>query len=497
MGETSRSLSNLDSSTENPEADLPICYICHCGPLDDPGAKWINPCGCRGDVKWVHEHCLRRWICEKQEGNTLRQVNCQLCGFQYRIRYPSSGVFLVFLQAVDSYLGKVCPLILCSIICGSVYWLCVTHGALTIIQIYGHECGICWMKTLEPFVLLGWLAGIPSVLIASQIFPWEEKLVKVLQKCLHPREPPTSVPPVSSRSSGRLFCYALLLPTIACGVGKLLFGNVTKNPLKRALLGGAVTVLCKSLCVIYYKYNQLSRFRNSIILNFDDTDEDPLQSLCCVRSNIWRNFSLPFTRSAFDGNELCCLRTVLCAKQELVNDLFSSTNSKKFGCEHAGCTQVFSNENEYQGHCLSTHSFKCISCTRTYPSAHLLDLHITENHDPMQTVTSFHCFVPSCPDVFPSQHDRRDHCITIHKFPSDFRYDSFCRKKQNTETCEASTSSSSSQGHTAQQLPRGGRVPSRVTFGRASRCFGRSTRTHSQPDATSASSDEPTSMDTS
>ncbi|CDW52133.1 Zinc finger protein 511 [Trichuris trichiura] len=217
-----------------------------------------------------------------------------------------------------------------------------------------------------------------------------------------------------------MFCYALLLPTIACGVGKFLFGKITTDPLKRALLGGAATILAKGVCVVYYKYNQISRSRNSIILNFDDFDEEP----CCRQvMEPKKFFYFPDSEFFKDGNELCCLRSVLCAKRELLVDNLPCAKSRQFGCEHAGCSEVIVNESDYQAHCLSNHAFKCMSCKRAYPSAHLLDLHIAENHNPMQIAPSFRCFVPSCLEVFSLQSDRRDHYITVHNFPPDFRYD--------------------------------------------------------------------------
>lgn len=79
------------------------------------------------------------------------------------------------------------------------------------------------------------------------------------------------------------------------------------------------------------------------------------------------------------------------------------------------------------------------------PSSHLLDLHVAENHDSYFAALAerkpmvinlrvcvlscltfywqFQCFLESCTLRFPTQKERKSHCIEQHKFPSDFRYD--------------------------------------------------------------------------
>lgn len=61
------------------------------------------------------------------------------------------------------------------------------------------------------------------------------------------------------------------------------------------------------------------------------------------------------------------------------------------------------------------------------PSAHLLDLHLEENHDSYfemlaKKKPSFRCFLEDCQYRFWSPSERRDHGITTHKLPSNFRF---------------------------------------------------------------------------
>lgn len=57
-----------------------------------------------------------------------------------------------------------------------------------------------------------------------------------------------------------------------------------------------------------------------------------------------------------------------------------------------------------------------------------MDLHLSEKHDSFFAVQSkakamFACYIQECEVKFMNADDRRDHCITSHKFPHNFRFD--------------------------------------------------------------------------
>lgn len=52
-----------------------------------------------------------------------------------------------------------------------------------------------------------------------------------------------------------------------------------------------------------------------------------------------------------------------------------------FPCEVPGCKEVFSSVLQFDMHYNSCHRFICCQCKKPLPSAHLLDLHISESHD--------------------------------------------------------------------------------------------------------------------
>ncbi|XP_016989814.2 protein lethal(2)k10201 [Drosophila rhopaloa] len=75
-------------------------------------------------------------------------------------------------------------------------------------------------------------------------------------------------------------------------------------------------------------------------------------------------------------------------------------------------------------------SYSCAECRRMLPTAHLLDLHITEQHDFYFAASvdrgdkpMFSCFLEECTTKFHTPRQRKDHCIIVHKFPANYRFD--------------------------------------------------------------------------
>ncbi|XP_070787816.1 zinc finger protein 511 isoform X1 [Pituophis catenifer annectens] len=102
--------------------------------------------------------------------------------------------------------------------------------------------------------------------------------------------------------------------------------------------------------------------------------------------------------------------------------------TSEFSCQIGGCSQVFNTLESYEHHYNMLHRNVCSSCKRAFPSTHLLDVHILEWHDSLFQIMAekqnmYQCLVESCPEKFKSSKDRKDHLITVHQYPSDFRFD--------------------------------------------------------------------------
>jgi len=263
------------------------CWVCFASEEDDPVAAWVHPCLCKGTTKWVHQVCIQRWVDEKQKGNNSANVVCPQCGTDYIIQFPPSGPFLRLLDAVDKLVGRLCPVVAGGVCVGSLYWTCVTYGAVTVMQVAGHNDGLILMESADPLLLLVSLPLVPLGLVLAKMVRWQEPVLNFLRSKLpHFRitkyilpafatSPQgegsfsaASIPPSSDPVSvTRTFCGALFFPTIATFLGSTLFEDV-RSPLKRAAMGGFCFVGAKGVLKIYHKQNQYIRQCKRLILDY-------------------------------------------------------------------------------------------------------------------------------------------------------------------------------------------------------------------------------------
>ena len=86
-------------------SDVKICWVCHSSENGDNSNAWINPCKCKGSVKWCHQACLRPWIQYKIDNR--RAVQCDICNYRYKIRFPPTPantiVCFVFFYAMYDF----------------------------------------------------------------------------------------------------------------------------------------------------------------------------------------------------------------------------------------------------------------------------------------------------------------------------------------------------------------------------------------------------------
>ncbi|KAH8381257.1 hypothetical protein KR093_000721 [Drosophila rubida] len=268
------------------------CWICFATDEDNRLAAWVQPCQCRGTTKWVHQSCLYRWIDEKtQKGNALRSVSCPQCQTEYIIVFPQMGKLGGALEAMDNIVKRLSPFLAAGFFVGSLYWTAVTYGAVTFLQIVGHEHGMSIMEAGDPLILLIGLPAIPVGLILGRLIRWEDALLRLIRNrgtvmrkfpfvnFIYPNlnqeeEPPTSSNPATPAlsdpvSATRIFCGALLLPTISCIVGRILFDSV-ENTLHRTLLGGLTFITVKGMLKIYLKQKQYARRKKRRIVDYTE-----------------------------------------------------------------------------------------------------------------------------------------------------------------------------------------------------------------------------------
>ncbi|XP_061589342.1 E3 ubiquitin-protein ligase MARCHF5 [Cololabis saira] len=260
------------------------CWVCFATECDDRGAEWVRPCRCKGCTKWIHQSCLQRWLDEKQKSNSGAGVNCPQCGTEYHVVFPKMGPLVYFLQQVDRALSRVSPFAAVGVVVGTVYWSAVTYGAVTVMQVVGHKKGLHVMERADPIFLLMGLPTIPVLLVLGKMVRWEEYVVRLWQRYRYfppgssgylPRSPADNIGS-DHLSVSRTLCGALIFPSIATMVGRLLFRRVSSN-LQRTVLGGIAFILIKGVLKVYFKQQQFILQASKHILDYPDGPGEGLE----------------------------------------------------------------------------------------------------------------------------------------------------------------------------------------------------------------------------
>ncbi|KAF3827762.1 hypothetical protein GH733_000997, partial [Mirounga leonina] len=182
-----------------------------------------------------------------------------------------AGPVVYVLDLADRLISKACPFAAAGIMVGSIYWTAVTYGAVTVMQVVGHKEGLDVMERADPLFLLIGLPTIPVMLILGKMIRWEDYVLRLWRKysnklqilnsifpgigCPVPRIPAEANPLADHVSATRILCGALVFPTIATIVGKLMFSSVNSN-LQRTILGGIAFVAIKGAFKVYFKQQQ-------------------------------------------------------------------------------------------------------------------------------------------------------------------------------------------------------------------------------------------------
>ncbi|RZF42563.1 hypothetical protein LSTR_LSTR001358 [Laodelphax striatellus] len=137
---------------------------------------------------------------------------------------------------------------------------------------------------------------------------------------------------------------------------------------------------------------------------------------------------------------------------------------KDFPCTIPTCRIVSHSPAQFEAHFNSCHRFICSECKKSLPSPHLLDLHLHETHSAFFSVQAdrkpmYKCFVEACDIVSLTPKERHEHCIEVHKFPHNYRFDRGTGKPGKftkfTKNTNASTSQKKPDEEMKESVPNG------------------------------------------
>ncbi|PIC22537.1 hypothetical protein B9Z55_016554 [Caenorhabditis nigoni] len=101
-------------------------------------------------------------------------------------------------------------------------------------------------------------------------------------------------------------------------------------------------------------------------------------------------------------------------------------SSSEIECSYEGCLFVASNLLEYEEH-YASHSFQCCECGTRFDTAHRLEVHHDEQHNPFFQIqvqrqpdsAHFRCLHPTCELKFSNTRTRDEHARVVHFIQGD------------------------------------------------------------------------------
>lgn len=199
------------------------------------------------------------------------------------------GLFGDVLEALDTIIRRSSPFLAAGVFVGSLYWTAVTYGAITVLQVLGHNEGLEILECTDHIFLMVALPAIPVCLVLGRMIRWEDYILRYLQNRQRKNYRLLSlILPIpedegnqqaenqvtrnnisDTLSTTRVLCGALLLPSISSLIGRMFFTNVNNN-LHRALLGGLAFIAVKGVFKIYFKQKQFVRKKQRKIVDYTE-----------------------------------------------------------------------------------------------------------------------------------------------------------------------------------------------------------------------------------
>jgi len=267
-----------------PSADLNrrcwICYACE-EDEDAPDDELVNPCGCKGSTKWVHQLCINQWIDEVQGGNASKEIRCPYCKNLFAYEFPTPPLFYRGLALVDTCYTSLCAMIVEGKIPGMLAFLAIGTGATEIFKRQLKEILLLLKEqshaTMQQLLHGMWLQfAVPTSLIIMQqhLSTLEDRIASYLSandsSTTDLRLIPGAVQETDLDGVAGIhqIVAALIFPTIAESTGNLLYSSLIANNFKRYLAGSFTYIVSRGVLKVAYKRKQLCLQRKRRVVNW-------------------------------------------------------------------------------------------------------------------------------------------------------------------------------------------------------------------------------------
>jgi len=257
-----------------------ICYACE-EDEDAPDDELVNPCGCKGSTKWVHQMCINKWIDEVQGGNASKEIRCPYCKNLFAYVFPTASFFYRALATIDTCYTHFCKTVSEGQIVGMLSFAAIASGAAEVFKKQlKHllpllkDCDHGSVQQLIYGALLQFAVPTSLIIMQQHLSSLEDRLAASISSSdssttdLRILEAPLQDADLDGANGINQIVAALIFPMVSESLGSLLYGSIIKSKFHCYLAGSLTYIFGRGLVKIVYKRKQLSLQRKRRVLNW-------------------------------------------------------------------------------------------------------------------------------------------------------------------------------------------------------------------------------------
>jgi len=259
------------------------CWICYTYEDDEdaPDDELVNPCGCKGSTKWVHQICINQWIDQVQDGNASKDIQCRYCRTFFAYEFPTPSLFYRSLNCIDACYTAFCNTIIEGRMWSMLVFAAMASGATSIFkqqikELFSllKENSSSMVQQLVLGICLQLVVPTSLIMLEQHLSSLEDRISRALSSndsSTNIRAIPPGPPPGEPNAEGvdgfHQIIAALLFPLVADSVGNVLYSSLISNSFRRYLAGSFTFVICRGILKTVYKRKQLDLQRKRRVKN--------------------------------------------------------------------------------------------------------------------------------------------------------------------------------------------------------------------------------------
>ncbi|XP_037928152.1 E3 ubiquitin-protein ligase MARCHF5-like [Teleopsis dalmanni] len=265
------------------------CRICFDSADNNDEGTFIHPCKCKGDTKWVHQDCLKKWELYKVKADIDNKLCCEICQTPYMILEPKRSLISKLIIPIEHVyyrmcaffsdvnnnasltdkISIVCLIILCLVLSQykEINTIATLFFKMAAVQSLMALCIYIEMINYDEVLLFGlskieWINNSAAFQSFLHMQYGYESGIPIKTVLLNTCQAPT----VGAICSSLLFLY------MSCKIGENIF-YIVPHILYRILLSGVFYIFCRTVLILSMQFIEHRRRHSFIFLEYNEDEQ--------------------------------------------------------------------------------------------------------------------------------------------------------------------------------------------------------------------------------